>query len=111
MELDSAARPPPGDRRRRAVTIAAPETSPWLLEARHVTKRFGGLTAVKALTINVAPGALYGLIGPNGAGKTTVFNVLTGQSAPSEGEIYFNGTRIDGQKPYQIAKLGITRTF
>jgi branched-chain amino acid transport system ATP-binding protein len=111
MELDSTAWPAAGHRRRGAVTAAASESSPWLLEARHVTKRFGGLTAVKALTINVARGALYGLIGPNGAGKTTVFNVLTGQSAPTEGEIYFNDTRIDGRKPYQIAKLGIARTF
>jgi branched-chain amino acid transport system ATP-binding protein len=86
-------------------------SSPWLLEARHVTKRFGGLTAVKALTINVARGALYGLIGPNGAGKTTVFNLLTGQSDPSEGEIVFDGVRIDGKKPHQIAKLGVARTF
>ena len=84
---------------------------PWLLEARGVTKRFGGLTAVKALTINVPRGALYGLIGPNGAGKTTVFNLLTGQSDLSEGEIVFDGARIDGRKPYQIAKLGVTRTF
>jgi branched-chain amino acid transport system ATP-binding protein len=87
------------------------ESTPWLLEARNVTKRFGGLTAVKALTIQVAPGALYGLIGPNGAGKTTVFNLLTGQSELSEGEIVFDGARIDGRKPYQIAKLGMARTF
>ena len=85
--------------------------TPWLLEARNLTKRFGGLTAVKTLTIHVARGALYGLIGPNGAGKTTVFNLLTGQSDPSEGEIVFDGTRIDGKKPYQIAKLGMARTF
>jgi branched-chain amino acid transport system ATP-binding protein len=81
------------------------------LETRGVTKRFGGLTAVKALTMNVAPGALYGLIGPNGAGKTTVFNLLTGVYQPTEGEIYFSGKRIDGRKPYQVAGLGIARTF
>ena len=86
-------------------------SEPWLLEARNVTKRFGGLTAVKALTIRVARGALYGLIGPNGAGKTTVFNLLTGQSHPTEGEILFDGTRIDGRTPHQIATLGIARTF
>jgi branched-chain amino acid transport system ATP-binding protein len=86
-------------------------STPWLLEARHVTKRFGGLTAVKSLTINIARGALFGLIGPNGAGKTTVFNLLTGQSELSEGEIIFDGARIDGKKPYQIAALGIARTF
>jgi branched-chain amino acid transport system ATP-binding protein len=91
--------------------VASTSSGPWLLEARNLTKRFGGLTAVKALTINVARGALYGLIGPNGAGKTTVFNLLTGQYTPTEGEIYFDGTRIDGSKPYQVAKLGIARTF
>jgi branched-chain amino acid transport system ATP-binding protein len=91
----------------------APSGSPdgCLLEARNLTKRFGGLTAVKALTIKVARGALYGLIGPNGAGKTTVFNLLTGHSDPTEGEIYLDGNRIDGRKPHQIAKLGIARTF
>jgi branched-chain amino acid transport system ATP-binding protein len=106
MELAAAAGPPACNRRRRALM-----STPWLLEARNVTKRFGGLTAVKALTINVARGALYGLIGPNGAGKTTVFNLLTGQSDLSEGEIVFDGLRIDGRKPYQIAKLGMARTF
>jgi branched-chain amino acid transport system ATP-binding protein len=83
----------------------------WLLEARSVTKRFGGLTAVKGLTINVAQGSLYGLIGPNGAGKTTVFNLLTGQYSPTEGEIYLDGTRVDGKKAFQIAALGVARTF
>ena len=83
----------------------------FVLETRNVTKRFGGLTAVKTLTMNVVPGALYGLIGPNGAGKTTVFNLLTGVYQPTDGEIYFSGTRIDGRKPYQVADLGIARTF
>jgi branched-chain amino acid transport system ATP-binding protein len=76
-----------------------------------MTKRFGGLTAVKALTMNVARGSLYGLIGPNGAGKTTVFNLLTGVYDPTEGEIVFDGGRVDGRRPYQIAELGIARTF
>jgi branched-chain amino acid transport system ATP-binding protein len=61
--------------------------------------------------MKVAPGALYGLIGPNGAGKTTVFNVLTGVYCPTEGEIHFDGARIDGKKPYEITKLGVARTF
>ena len=89
----------------------AAETSPWLLEVRAVTKRFGGLTAVKKLNLQVAPGALYGLIGPNGAGKTTVFNLLTGVYEPTEGEIHFAGRRIHGDRPYEIARKGITRTF
>jgi branched-chain amino acid transport system ATP-binding protein len=92
--------------------MSSPDRStPWLLDDRNVTKRFGGLTAVKGLTIKVAPGALYGLIGPNGAGKTTVFNLLTGQYLPTEGEIHFDDVRVDGKKPYQIAKLGMARTF
>jgi branched-chain amino acid transport system ATP-binding protein len=111
MELAPAAEPPPGHRRTPMTTPGSPSLAPWILEARNITKRFGGLTAVKALTINVARGALYGLIGPNGAGKTTVFNLLTGQYDPTEGEIHFDGTRVDGKKPYQIAKLGIARTF
>jgi branched-chain amino acid transport system ATP-binding protein len=82
-----------------------------LLETRAVTKRFGGLTAVKTLTMQVERGALYGLIGPNGAGKTTVFNLLTGVYDPTVGEILFEGARIDGRKPYEITHRGIARTF
>jgi len=82
-----------------------------LLETRAVTKRFGGLTAVKALTMQVARGALYGLIGPNGAGKTTVFNLLTGVYDTSDGDVMFDGRRIDGKKPYEITRLGVARTF
>jgi branched-chain amino acid transport system ATP-binding protein len=73
--------------------------------------RFGGLTAVKALTMTIAPSALYGLIGPNGAGKTTIFNILTGVYTPTEGDVHFDAVRIDGKKPHQIAEIGIARTF
>lgn len=82
-----------------------------LLSVRNVSKRFGGLTAVKDLTLDVPAGALYGLIGPNGAGKTTVFNLLTGVYVPSDGEIHFDGHRVDGKPPFEIARRGITRTF
>jgi branched-chain amino acid transport system ATP-binding protein len=82
-----------------------------LLEARDVTKRFGGLTAVKSLSMSVPKGALYGLIGPNGAGKTTVFNLLTGVYEPTEGDILFDGHSVARERPYQIASRGITRTF
>ena len=91
--------------------MTGPVPSPPLLQASGVTKRFGGLTAVKALTMNVNRGVLYGLIGPNGAGKTTVFNLLTGVYQPTEGDVRFDGTRLNGQKPYAITKLGIARTF
>jgi branched-chain amino acid transport system ATP-binding protein len=82
-----------------------------LLVTRNVTMQFGGLTAVKSLEMTVPRLALYGLIGPNGAGKTTVFNVLTGVYCPTEGEIEFDGTRIEKKKPYEITRLGAARTF
>ncbi len=84
---------------------------PPLLRVTGVTKRFGGLTAVKEVSMHVPIGALYGVIGPNGAGKTTIFNLLTGVYMPTEGEIEFDGARINGHKPYSITKLGIARTF
>jgi branched-chain amino acid transport system ATP-binding protein len=82
-----------------------------LLVVRNVTMRFGGLTAVKSLNMTIPQQSLYGLIGPNGAGKTTVFNVLTGVYCPTEGEITFDGGRIEKKKPYEITKLGAARTF
>jgi branched-chain amino acid transport system ATP-binding protein len=85
--------------------------TPSFLEVKSVSKVFGGLTAVKDLSMNVRRGALYGLIGPNGAGKTTVFNLLTGVYNPSEGQILLDGKRIDGKAAFQIAALGMARTF
>ncbi|MDT4897783.1 MAG: branched-chain amino acid transport system ATP-binding protein [Acidobacteriota bacterium] len=75
------------------------------------TIRFGGLVAVNTLDMSVREGEIYGLIGPNGAGKTTIFNLLTGVYEPTEGEIYFQGKRIDGLRPHQIARRGVSRTF
>jgi len=82
-----------------------------ILEVRSVTKRFGGLTAVKNLNVELEAGEMYGLIGPNGAGKTTVFNLLTGVYRPDEGTIALNGKIVNGLKPSRIAKLGMSRTF
>lgn len=73
--------------------------------------RFGGLVAVNELDMNVREGEIYGLIGPNGAGKTTIFNLLTGVYQPTSGELYFQGQRIDGLKPYEISRRGVSRTF
>ena len=81
------------------------------LRSSKCTIRFGGLVAVNELDMSVRPGEIYGLIGPNGAGKTTIFNLLTGVYAPTSGELYFQGQRIDGLKPYQISRRGISRTF
>jgi branched-chain amino acid transport system ATP-binding protein len=82
-----------------------------VLQTDKATIRFGGLCAVNELDMSVKKGEIYGLIGPNGAGKTTIFNLLTGVYEPTSGTIYFNGQRIDGLRPYQIASRGVSRTF
>jgi branched-chain amino acid transport system ATP-binding protein len=82
-----------------------------VLKTEKATIRFGGLVAVNELDMNVQRGEIYGLIGPNGAGKTTIFNLLTGVYEPTSGQIFFEGNRIDGERPYQIASRGVSRTF
>jgi branched-chain amino acid transport system ATP-binding protein len=82
-----------------------------ILKTDKTTIRFGGLCAVNELDMAVKKGEIYGLIGPNGAGKTTIFNLLTGVYQPTSGDIHFNGQRINGLRPYQIASRGISRTF
>lgn len=82
-----------------------------LLSVECVTRYFGGLAAVAGISMHVDEGELVGLIGPNGAGKTTVFNLLTGVYRPSEGTIRFGRHVLNGRKPYEIARLGISRTF
>ena len=86
-------------------------SKPSMLQTSKTTIRFGGLCAVNELDMSVTKGEIYGLIGPNGAGKTTIFNLLTGVYQPTSGEIHFNGQRIDGLRPYQIAARGVSRTF
>lgn len=82
-----------------------------LLSLKGVTVRFGGLTAVSAVSIDVAGGQLAGLIGPNGAGKTTVFNLITGVYRPSEGTIEFDSAVTAGLRPFDLTRRGIARTF
>ena len=82
-----------------------------ILEARNVTIRFGGLTAVSNFNLTIRPNELVGLIGPNGAGKTTIFNMLTGVYKPTEGEILIGGESTREMKPYQITARGVARTF
>ncbi|MEW6726401.1 MAG: ABC transporter ATP-binding protein [Bacillota bacterium] len=82
-----------------------------MLRVKELTKRFGGLLAVFGVNFEVNPGEILALIGPNGAGKTTVFNLVTGVLQPNGGEILFDDRRLNGLKPFQIAALGIRRTF
>ena len=82
-----------------------------LLELDRVSKRFGGLTAVRDLTFGVEEGEIRGLIGPNGAGKTTTFNVISGFYRPNAGTIRYRGRTISGLKTSRIAEDGLVRTF
>ncbi len=81
-----------------------------MLQVNSVTKRFGGLTAVRAVSLELKEGEILGLIGPNGAGKTTLFNIINGIYKPDEGRVLFKGTDVTGLRPYQVARRGIART-
>src|SRR6516165_1722976 len=82
-----------------------------VLSIEHVAVHFGGLVALSDLNFTVGNGEIVGLIGPNGAGKTTAFNVFTGFLKPTSGEVRYRGTLLNGLKPYEIAGLGLVRTF
>ena len=82
-----------------------------LLEVNNITKRFGGLVAVKDFSLNVESGHIKALIGPNGAGKTTAFNCVAGFYRANEGKVIFDGKDITNLRPDQICKLGLSRTF
>jgi branched-chain amino acid transport system ATP-binding protein len=82
-----------------------------LLELEGIRRSFGGLVAVDDVSLGVSTGQIKAVIGPNGAGKTTLFNMISGLLKPEAGRISFKGTRINGLKPYQIARAGISRTF
>jgi branched-chain amino acid transport system ATP-binding protein len=82
-----------------------------LLSVKGVTKRFGGVTANKGISFEVAHGELVGIIGPNGAGKSTLFECISGFYTPDEGEVLLEGERITGLSPDVVCRRGIARTF
>jgi len=82
-----------------------------LLDVRHLTKNFGGLTANRDISFSIRKGELVGLIGPNGAGKTTLFNCISGLHPVSSGNIIFDGADITSLKAYEVARRGLARTF
>jgi branched-chain amino acid transport system ATP-binding protein len=82
-----------------------------LLEVSELNKHFGGLHAVRNVSLSVAPAEIVGILGPNGAGKTTLYNLLTGFIPPDSGRVVFKGRSLRGLAPYTIAGLGISRTF
>ncbi len=82
-----------------------------LLEARGLTKRFGGVVANRDISFTVAPGELVGIIGPNGAGKSTLFDLITGFARPDAGEVLLDGRPVTHRRPDEISRLGVARTF
>jgi branched-chain amino acid transport system permease protein len=100
---------PPAER--SAAQRAAAESAEVILEARGLSKQFGGLKAVEDVSFKVRKGMILGIIGPNGAGKTTAFNLLNGFLAPSAGEVLLDGRNIVGMKPHEVCALGVGRTF
>lgn len=82
-----------------------------ILEINNLVKDFGGLRAVDTLSLSIEEGEILGMIGPNGAGKSTAFNCIAGVYAPTKGEVYFTGKKINGVKPWNLCKNGLARTF
>ena len=82
-----------------------------VLEARQLTRRFGGLVAVNGVDLQLPRGSILSVIGPNGAGKTTFFNMVTGLIKPSSGQLIFEGQDITGKPPHKVSVTGIARTF
>ncbi|OGA68367.1 MAG: hypothetical protein A3G81_21930 [Betaproteobacteria bacterium RIFCSPLOWO2_12_FULL_65_14] len=82
-----------------------------LLEAREVSVRFGGLTALRDVNLAASAGEVLSVIGPNGAGKTTLFNAITGRIRPTQGAILFKGRPIHREPAFRIAQMGVVRTF
>jgi len=90
--------------------VSSPPPQDAILVADRVSKRFGGLQALSAVSFEVQAGEIFGIIGPNGAGKTTLFGCLVGALRPTSGEIRFLGDRIDRLPPYRVVERGVVRT-
>ncbi|MDB5732351.1 MAG: transporter related [Variovorax sp.] len=83
----------------------------YALELKDLRKNFGKTEIIRGANLAVNAGERIGIIGPNGAGKSTLFNLISGRLAPTSGEVRLNGQRIDGQQPYEINRLGLSRSF
>jgi len=88
-----------------------PSSSPCALELSDLRKSFGKTEIIRGISLAVKPGERIGIIGPNGAGKSTLFNLISGRFAPDSGQILLNGDRIDGRKPHEINRRGLSRSF
>lgn len=85
--------------------------SNFALELKDLRKSFGKSEIIRGVNLAVPPGERVGIIGPNGAGKSTLFNLISGRFEPSSGEVLLNGQRIDGKKPFEINRMGLSRSF
>ena len=93
------------------MTPAGRRIGPVLMDLRHITLRFGGVTAIKDISFDIREGEIRAIIGPNGAGKSSMMNVMSGFYVPQEGEVWFRGARRPQMRPYQVARQGLARTF
>ncbi|RJL18355.1 ABC transporter ATP-binding protein [Paracoccus siganidrum] len=82
-----------------------------LMDMKNITLRFGGVVAIKDISFDIRQGEIRAIIGPNGAGKSSMLNVISGFYVPQEGEVWFRGEKRGPMRPYQVARLGIARTF
>ena len=82
-----------------------------LMELKNITLRFGGVVAIKDISFDIRDGEIRAIIGPNGAGKSSMMNVMSGFYVPQEGEVWYKGVRRGPMKPYEVARLGLARTF
>jgi branched-chain amino acid transport system ATP-binding protein len=82
-----------------------------LMELRNITLRFGGVVAIKDISFDIREGEIRAIIGPNGAGKSSMLNIISGFYTPSEGELWYKGARRPSMKPYEVARMGVARTF
>ncbi|HZY18532.1 MAG TPA: ABC transporter ATP-binding protein [Ramlibacter sp.] len=89
----------------------APAAGAWALELKGLRKSFGKTDIIRGVDLQVAAGERVAIIGPNGAGKSTLFNLISGRLVPSSGEVLLNGQRIDGKRPFEVNRLGLSRSF
>ena len=94
-----------------AVNLADAAASTPALELKDLRKSFGKTEIIRGINLNVRSGERIGIIGPNGAGKSTLFNLISGRLTPSSGEVLLNGERVDGKKPFEINRMGLSRSF
>jgi len=109
--MSSVAIHTPADHAARSAHAASSAKPPYALELRDLRKKFGKTEIIRGAQLAVEPGERVAIIGPNGAGKSTLFNLISGRFEPSGGQVLLHGQRIDGKKPFEINRMGLSRSF